>query len=274
MFNPCGALITNSDVRLRRTGLFAYRAPPDSLEAKLVGGAQFYRQIFCGLYLENLDIIGMKKDFNIIISGVGGQGIIILTRILAEAALIEKYDIKTSELHGLSQRGGSVESYIRFGPSADSGQIYSPLVKQGGADLIISLEAQEALKVCYYASKTGTIFLVNDFIKPIFNAKIPSSKSISKELKRFSKKSLFVPASKIAKEKLDKEVLAGVYLLGYAAFKKLIPLKPNSILKVIEKVIPKKYFSLNKKAFNLARSKRTSFSFPPSPRRRRGLAYD
>lgn len=189
----------------------------------------------------------MKKDFNIIISGVGGQGIITLTRILAEAALIEKYDIKTSELHGLSQRGGSVESHIRFGQ-----KIYSPLVKKSGADLIISLEAQEALKVCYYASKTGTIFLVNDFIKPIFNAKIPSSKSISKELKRFSKKSLFVPASKIAKEKLDKEVLAGVYLLGYAAFKKLIPLKPNSILKAIEKVIPKKYFSLNKKAFNLA----------------------
>jgi len=190
----------------------------------------------------------MKKDFNIIISGVGGQGIITLTRILAEAALIEKYDVKSSELHGLSQRGGSVESHIRFGQ-----KIYSPLVKKGGSDLIISLEAQEALKVCYYASKTDTIFLVNDFIKPILNAKIPYSKNISKELKRFSKKSLFVPASKITKEKLDKEVLAGVYLLGYAVFKKLIPLKANSTLKAIEKIVPKKYFSLNKKAFNLAR---------------------
>ena len=190
----------------------------------------------------------MKKDFNIIISGVGGQGIITLTRILTEAALIERYNVKSSELHGLSQRGGSVESHIRFGQ-----KIYSPLVKKSGSDLIISLEAQEALKVCYYASKTDTIFLVNDFIKPILNAKIPSSKSISKELKRFSKKSLFVPASGIAKEKLDKEVLAGVYLLGYAVFKKLIPLKPNSILKAIEKIVPKKYFSLNKKAFNLAK---------------------
>lgn len=190
----------------------------------------------------------MKKDFNIIISGVGGQGIITLTWILTEAALIEKYDVKSSELHGLSQRGGSVESHIRFGQ-----KIYSPLVKRGGSDLIISLETQEALKVCYYASKTDTIFLVNDFIKPILNAKIPSSKSISKELKRFSKKSLFIPASKITKEKLDKEVLAGVYLLGYAVFKKLIPLKANSILKAIEKIVPKKYFSLNKKAFNLAK---------------------
>ncbi len=195
----------------------------------------------------------MKKDFNVIISGVGGQGIITLTRILTEAALIERYDVKTSELHGLSQRGGSVESHIRFGPSTGSEQVYSPLVKKGGADLIICLESQEALKVCYYASKTGTIFLVNDFIKPILNAKIPSSKSISKELKRFSKKSLFIPASKITKEKLGKEVLAGVYLLGYAVFKKLIPLKPSSILKAIEKIVPKKYFEINKKAFKLAK---------------------
>ncbi len=190
----------------------------------------------------------MKKEFNIIISGVGGQGIITLTRILTEAALIERYDLKSSELHGLSQRGGSVESHIRFGQ-----KIYSPLVKIGGSDLIISLESQEALKVCYYASKTNTIFLVNDFIKPILNAKVFSSKNISKELKRFSKRLFFVPASKITKEKLDKEVLAGVYLLGYAVFKKLIPLKPNSVLKAIEKIVPKKYFLLNKKAFYLTR---------------------
>ena len=190
----------------------------------------------------------MKKEFNVIISGVGGQGIITLTRILTEAALIERYDFKSSELHGLSQRGGSVESHIRFGQ-----KVYSPLVKKGGSDLIISLESQEALKVCYYAFKTDTIFLVNDFIKPILDAKILSSKNISKELKRFSKKSFFIPASKITKEKLDKEVLAGVYLLGCAVFKKLIPLKPNSVLKAIEKIVPKRYFSLNKKAFHLAR---------------------
>ena len=56
-----------------------------------------------------------NNNFNIIIAGVGGQGLITVTQILAEAALIEGYDVKTSELHGLSQRGGSVETYIRFG---------------------------------------------------------------------------------------------------------------------------------------------------------------
>ena len=75
----------------------------------------------------------MKNNFNIIISGIGGQGIITLTRILAEAALLQGLDVKTSELHGLSQRGGSVETHIRFGRN-----IFSPLVRQGSADLIIS----------------------------------------------------------------------------------------------------------------------------------------
>ena len=208
----------------------------------------------------------MKKEFNIILAGIGGQGIITLTQVLAEAALVEKYDVKTSELHGLSQRGGSVETHVRFGPSTSlrtgpsaslrtGKEVYSPLVRQAGADLIISLEAQEALKAYYYGAKTKTQFLVNDFIKPILDAKKSfSSKEISRELKKFSKKVIFVPASKIAKEELGNEVLTGIYLLGYAVFKKLIPLKSNSILKAIKKVVPEKYFELNKKAFDLAKS--------------------
>lgn len=192
----------------------------------------------------------MKKEFNVILAGVGGQGIITLTRILAEAALIEGLDVKTSELHGLAQRGGSVETHVRFGE-----EIHSPLVRQAGADLIISLEAQEALKACYYGTKTKTRFLVNDFIEPIFGAtKTPSTQEIQKELKKFAKKIILVPAAKITKEELGKEVLAGVYLLGYGSFRKLIPLKPNSILKAIEKVVPEKYLEINKKAFNLAKN--------------------
>ena len=190
----------------------------------------------------------MKKEFNIILSGVGGQGIITLTRVLAEVALIEGYDVKTSELHGLSQKGGSVESHVRFGK-----EIHSPLVMQGGANLIISLEAQESLKMCYYASKKSeTIFLVNDLIKPILNSKKTSSEEISKKLEKFSKKCIFTPASKIVKEKLGKEVLSGVYLLGQAVFEKVLPLKASSVTKSLKKIISPKYFSLNKKAFDLA----------------------
>jgi indolepyruvate ferredoxin oxidoreductase beta subunit len=194
------------------------------------------------------------KEFNIIISGVGGQGVITLTRILAKAAVLNGYDVKTSELHGLSQKGGSVETHIRFGALTGAKQIHSPLIGKGKADLIICIEAQESLKSYIYGSKkSGTIFLINDFIKPILDSKIiPQTKDILKETKRFSKNSISIPASKITKEKLEKEVLSGVYLLGYATSKKLLPLETKFILESIKKTVPKKYFLLNKKAFDLA----------------------
>jgi len=193
----------------------------------------------------------MKKrlnQFNIVIIGTGGQGLITLLQVLAEAALLEGYDVKTSELHGLSQRGGSVEVHIRFG-----NRIFSPLVKQGGANLIISLETQESIKACYYSSqKAKTIFLVNNFIIPIPEAKLLTINQISKTLKNFSQKIILVPASNICQKELGTNVASGVYLLSLAAFKNLIPLKPKSILETIKKIIPKNYLDINLKTFKLA----------------------
>jgi len=187
----------------------------------------------------------MKKNFNIIICGVGGQGLITLTQILARAALEEGYEIKTSELHGLSQRGGSVETHIRFGR-----KVYSPLIAAAEADLILGLEITESLRASHYANNK-TIFLVNKNIIP-FEESL-SEEEIVKKLELWRKSNLhLIPASQICKKELGAEVVSGVYLLGYAVFKKTIPLKPNSILKAIEQVVPEKYLELNKKAFNLA----------------------
>ncbi|MCK4453933.1 indolepyruvate oxidoreductase subunit beta [Candidatus Parcubacteria bacterium] len=188
-----------------------------------------------------------KKEFNIVIVGTGGQGLITLLQILAEAALIEGYDIKTSELHGLSQRGGSVEVHIRFGQ-----EIFSPLVAQGRADLILALEIQESLKGIYF-SNPKTFFLINKFFVPILGEKLLEESDILKELKKNSKNIVLIPAADICQKELGKNVVAGVYLLSYASHKKIIPLKPNSILKAMEKVVPKKYFALNKKTFELAK---------------------
>ncbi|MFH1392724.1 MAG: 2-oxoacid:acceptor oxidoreductase family protein [bacterium] len=133
----------------------------------------------------------MHKNLNIIICGIGGQGVIILTRILANAALLENYDVKTSELHGLAQRGGSVETHVRFGK-----KIYSPLIMPNQVDLII------------------------DLTKP--------------------------------KKEFEKSALNGIFMLGYYCNKKIIPLKPSSILKAIKKIVPEKYFKINKKIFKSA----------------------
>ena len=186
------------------------------------------------------------KEFNIVIAGVGGQGLITLLEVLAEAAIVEGYDLKTSELHGLAQRGGSVEVHIRFGK-----EIFSPLVSQGKADLILGLEMAESLRAVYFASPQTT-FLINKFIIPVSLEKSSPSK-IFKNLKKFSKKIILIPATNICQKKVGTFVTAGIYLLGYAIFKKLIPLKSNSIIKAIEKIIPQKYLEINLKTFNLAK---------------------
>ena len=187
------------------------------------------------------------KEFNIVIVGTGGQGQITLLQILAEAALLEGYDVKTSELHGLSQRGGSVEVHLRFGK-----EIYSPLVSQGKADLILGLEMQESLKASYFAN-SKTNFLVNKYIVPIPFQKPLSEDEILKILKKFSKKVTLIEAANICQKEFGTSVVAGIYLLSLASFKKLIPLKPVSILKAIKKIIPEKYLELNLKTFKLAR---------------------
>ena len=186
-----------------------------------------------------------NRTFNVVISGTGGQGLITLLQIIAEAALIEGLDIKTSELHGLSQRGGAVETHIRFGK-----KVYSPLVALGSADLILGLETLESLRALSYAN-SKTTFLVNKFTLYFIGGL--NEKEILRKLKSLAKNVKIIPASEICQKELGKEVVSGIYLLSYAVHKKLIPLKPSSILKAIAKVVPKKYLDLNKKAFELAK---------------------
>jgi len=188
------------------------------------------------------------EQFNIVIAGTGGQGLITLLQVISEAAMAEGYDIRTSELHGLSQRGGSVEVHIRFGK-----KIYSPLVVQGKADLILALEAQEALNGVYFANPK-TKFLINQFIIPIPLKKPLSENKIINQLKKVSGDILLVPANKICQEKLQNSVVSGIYLISLAAFKNLIPLKTTAVQNAIKKIIPEKFLELNLKAFNLAKS--------------------
>ncbi len=187
-----------------------------------------------------------QEQFNMVIAGTGGQGLITLLRVVSEAAFSEGKEIRTSELHGLSQRGGSVEVHIRFGK-----EIYSPMIAQGKADLVLSLEMQEALKGVYFANKK-TNFLINKYIVPIPLKKSLSEKEIIKNLKKISKNISIVPAADVTKERLGTNVVAGVYLISLAAFKNLIPLKPDSIKKALKKVIPKKYLKLNLDSFDLS----------------------
>ena len=185
------------------------------------------------------------NQFNMLIVGTGGQGQITLLQILAEAALLEGYNIRTSELHGLSQRGGSVEAHLRFGQ-----KIYSPLVSQGKADLILGLEMQEALRGIYFANQK-TKFLLNKQIISIPLVKNLTETEILKNLKKIGEV-ILIPAAETCQKEFNTNVVAGIYLISLASFKNLIPLKPNSISKAIKKIIPEKYLELNLKTFKLA----------------------
>ena len=191
----------------------------------------------------------MKKTksscIEILFAGFGGQGLITLIDIAVNAAFINGYDAKSSELHGLSQRGGAVATFLSFGK-----KVYSPLFKKAGANLIIGLELLEGLRACDFAN-SKTKILVNDYFSPFLG--ITPKDEILKNLRAIGKDNFnLVEASEICKEKLEKEVLAGMYLLGYAVNKKLIPIKPESVVKAIKEVIPEKYQEINIKAFKLA----------------------
>lgn len=188
----------------------------------------------------------MQNNFNIILTGVGGQGLITLLRIIDEAALIDGYDVRSSELHGLSQRGGSVEAHVRFGK-----EVLSPMVQLGKADLIFGLEMIEGLRESLKAGKQ-TKFLVNEYVLPFENS--PRTEEVKQGLQEIKNELHLVPASKICKEKLQNEVVSPIYLLGYAVHKKIIPLSEKSVIEAIKKIIPEKYQELNVGAFNLAKN--------------------
>src|SRR5512147_1453992 len=90
--------------------------------------------------------------FNVLIAGVGGQGVLLTSKIIAEAALLQALDVKQSEVHGMAQRGGSVLSQVRFGD-----KVFSPIIAEGDADLLIGFEPLEAARYLHYLRDTGTV---------------------------------------------------------------------------------------------------------------------
>lgn len=194
----------------------------------------------------------MKKldKFDIVFAGVGGQGILTVAGIVARAALIEGYNVKAAELHGLSMRFGAVETHLRFGQ-----KIQSPLVKKGSADLVISLEPVEAVRVSHYSKENTSYVLDTKKQVPwsVYSEKkdYPSLDTIVSMLKKISPKGkvVVVDASEIARKNYGSIVVSNVLLLGKAVAEGLIPLKKDSILKAMAQVLPDNLLEMNKKVF-------------------------
>jgi indolepyruvate ferredoxin oxidoreductase, beta subunit len=196
---------------------------------------------------------GKVDEFNIVFTGVGGQGVLTLAEIVAEAALRQGYDVRMSELHGLAQRGGSIPCQVRFGK-----KILSSLVKVGDADLIVGMEPLEALRSAKFGSSKKTVVVTNtQTIDPIsvtvLGKKYPSMAEIEKMFKGFSKKVIAVDATGIANKETGTAVASNIYLIGLLSARGLLPIKREILLDTIRDYVPAKHFEMNKRLFELAK---------------------
>ena len=181
---------------------------------------------------------------SILLVGVGGQGTILASKLLTTGLMEAGYDVKMSEIHGMSQRGGSVSSQVRFGEKVDS-----PVIEIGGADILISFEKMEALRWLEYLKAEGKVVVNNYEIKPmsVLSGKVDYNKNILDELNDKAD-TIVVDAGEKAKE-LGNEKVMNVILLG--SIVKLMDLGDINWEKIIEENVKSKFIEINKKALKL-----------------------
>ena len=185
----------------------------------------------------------MKKD--IILAGVGGQGILTIATIIGDAAAANGINLKQAEVHGMSQRGGDVQSNLRLSTE----EIYSDLIKQGAADLIISMEPMEALRYVPYLDKNGCVVTSSHAFKNIPN--YPDEDTLMQEINNLPQVAI-LPIEDVAKEN-NVPKSANVVLLGMAA-KYIEILTPEQLRQSIARVFALKgdaVVEMNQKAFDI-----------------------
>ena len=185
----------------------------------------------------------MKKD--IILAGVGGQGILTIATIIGDAAAVAGLSLKQAEVHGMSQRGGDVQSNLRLSTE----EIYSDLIKEGAADLIISMEPMEALRYLTYLDKEGWVVTSSHPFKNITN--YPDDEALMNELNSLPQVAT-LPIEDVAKEK-NMPKSANVILLGMAA-RYIEILTPEQLRESIARVFASKgakVVEMNQQAFDL-----------------------
>jgi indolepyruvate ferredoxin oxidoreductase, beta subunit len=184
------------------------------------------------------EIMDNKVD-NILMVGVGGQGIITASDILTMAALNAGYDAKKSEIHGMSQRGGSVFSHVRFGK-----KVFSPVIPFGQADILLSLEEMETLRWLRYTNKESRVLVMKTRILPPNVEDYPSG--IEEELKPvFSNLIMIEPESLI--EDIGNAKFLNVALLGLLSA--YIDFPEDAWKESIKQKVPEKFYEENWQAF-------------------------
>ena len=180
---------------------------------------------------------------NILIVGVGGQGTLLASKVMGKVFLDSGYDVKVSEVHGMSQRGGSVVTYVRYGD-----EVYSTLIDKGEADILLSFEALEAARWLPYLKKDGVVITNTQRLNPmsVVMGKAPYPDDILEKIKAAGVNPVEVDALALAEEAGSAKSV-NVVLLGIAA--KHIGLDKQLWLDAVKSTVPPKTVDMNVAAF-------------------------
>ncbi len=185
---------------------------------------------------------------NILLVGVGGQGILLASEILAETFILAGFDVKKSEIHGMSQRGGSVVSHVRFGH-----EVNSPIVREGEGDILFGFELLETYRYLPLLKPTGKVIANNLRIAPpgVATGNESYPEDIVEKIRDRYPDLLLVDGHKLATEAGNPKA-ANTVILG--AVSKQLAVAEEFWLKAMEKMVPPKALAMNRKAFLLGRA--------------------
>ncbi|MEA1997269.1 MAG: indolepyruvate oxidoreductase subunit beta, partial [Gemmatimonadota bacterium] len=193
--------------------------------------------------------VGSSETTSVMIVGVGGQGILLASEVLSEVALLGGLDVKKSEVHGMSQRGGAVTSHVRFGP-----RVFSPVIPAGRAGFLVALEKLEALRWAHYLAPDGAL-VINDFRldpAPVSSGKAayPEHEIHSLVQQSRSGRVVIVDGQEKALQAGDVRTMNTVVL---GALSRLLQFPEELWLSALKKHVKERFFEINRLAFDLGR---------------------
>jgi indolepyruvate ferredoxin oxidoreductase beta subunit len=186
-----------------------------------------------------------RPTINMLLSGVGGQGVVLASFVLSHVAIEEGYDVKQSEVHGMSQRGGSVTSHFRFGE-----KVWAPLVSPGAADILMAFESLEALRYIHWLKEGGLLVYNAQRINPapVAAGLATYPADVDAQITAAWSNTQCVKANELA-IKAGTVKSANVVMLG--AVSPALPFEPDTWEAVIRKAVPPKSIDVNLEAFRL-----------------------
>lgn len=187
---------------------------------------------------------------NILIAGVGGQGTVLASKLIAAAAMGKGLDVRTTETIGMAQRGGSVVSHVRMGSN-----INSPLIPQKSAHVIIGFEPAEAVRILHYLSEDGLMIVCDTAMKPVtssLNEDTYQASDMIDYLKENVKKLVIIDGEKLLRGCGNPRTL-NVALLGAATESGVFPFSPEKMKDTLRETLPQRFIEINLNSFEIGR---------------------